>query len=146
MKTIYTLLFALLPFGLFAQEVYHIRFTDDDTQYSVAVIMNDDNTGLVRIKYLDSECNGDMIEMTATMNETITGYVINCANPVFAGTTRKAKSYRPDTFYLTNTDNDGWICKNIDSANTVSQCSFMEVTGITNQDIFLREFGLEFTK
>jgi len=146
MKNIYALLLFILPFALSAQEVYHIKFADQDADYNVAVIINADNTGLVRVKYIDSDCDGDLIEMTATITDTFSGFIINCANPIYAGTDKKAKRYNPDTFYLTMRENDGWICKNIDSNKTETQCSFMEVTGITNQDVFLREFGLEFSK
>lgn len=146
MKNIYALLLFLISFTMFSQEVYHIKFSDEDAMYSVAVILNDDDTGLVRVMYIDSDCDSEMIEMKASVTETITGYIITCADPVYAGTTKKAKNYNPDTFILTLKDDDGWVCKNVDSAKTESDCSFMEVTGITNQDIFLRDFGLEFTK
>ena len=146
MKNIYALLLFILPFALSAQEVYHIKFTDDNSIYNVAAVLNADNTGLVRVNYIYSDCDGETIEMSATITETFNGFIINCHNPVYAGTDKKAKRYNPDTFYITMRDNDGWVCKNIDSNKVETQCSFMEVTGITNQDIFLRDFGLEFAK
>jgi hypothetical protein len=146
MKNIYLLLLALLPFAATAQEVYHIKFSDSNALYSIAVIIHADDTGLVRVKYIDADCDVEMVEMEAHINTTMSGYAINCTNPVYAGTTKKAKNYNPDTFYITQTPNDGWVCKNIDSAKNVTNCSIMEVTGTTNQDIFLQEFDWEFTK
>lgn len=146
MKKLYLMLLFLLPFLSNAQEVYHIKFADDESVYNVAILAWEDNTGLVRVRYIDSECNSELIEMKATITETTTGYTITCSDPVYAGTDRKAKRYNPDNFILTFKDNDGWICVNNDSANTQTPCSFMEVTGITNQDIFLKEFDWEFEK
>lgn len=140
------LLLLLLPFLSAAQEVYHIKFSDSENLYNVAILVWEDNTGMARVKYIDSDCNTELIEMKASLIETTTGYVITCSDPIYAGTTRKAKSYNPDKFILIFQDNDGWICVNKDSANTETQCVFMEVTGLTNQDLFLKEFDWEFEK
>ncbi len=146
MKKLYLTLLFLLPFLSFAQEVYHIKFNDSYNIYNVAVLAWDDNTGLVRVKFTDEDCNMQLIEMKASITETTTGYTINCSEPVYAGTTKKARDYNPDNFVLTFKDGDGWICVNNDSAKSQTPCSFMEVTGLTNQDIFLKEFDWEFEK
>jgi hypothetical protein len=144
MKKIILLL--LIPFLSAAQEVYHIKFSDSESIYDVALLMWDDNNGLARVRYIDSDCDSETIEMKAVITETTTGYTISCSDPVYAGTTKKAKRYNPDNFILTYKEDDGWLCVNRDSANTETQCSFMEVTGVTNQDIFLRDFDWEFEK
>lgn len=145
MKKLLLLLF-LFPLLSAAQEVYHIKFSDEESIYDVAVLIWDDNTGLARVRYIDSNCDSEMIEMKALITETTTGYTISCSEPVYAGTTKKAKRYNPDNFILTFKEDDGWICVNRDSANTETQCIFMEVAGITNQDIFLKSFDWEFEK
>jgi hypothetical protein len=140
------LLLLLLPFISAAQEVYHIKFSDSDAIYNVAILVWEDNTGQARVKFTDTDCDMQLIEMKAQFTETTTGYVITCTDPVFAGTDKKARNYSPDKFILVFLENDGWICVNKDSANNELSCSFMEVTGITNQDVFLKEFDWEFEK
>ncbi|KOS06618.1 hypothetical protein AM493_11680 [Flavobacterium akiainvivens] len=140
------LLILLFPIMCAAQEVYHIKFADQESIYSVAVLAWEDNTAMVRVRYIDRDCSGELIEMKATIADTTTGFTISCSDPMYAGTTKKAKNYNPDNFILTFKDEDGWICVNRDSANTLTPCSFMEVTGLSNQDLFLQEFDWMFEK
>lgn len=138
-KILFTLLF-LMPFFARAQEVYHIKWiSSGDVLYSAAVILYDDDTGSIRVRY-DAGSGEKLVEMDAALEEGYLGFYINGSNPRNVLTTGPA-NYNADHFYVWADDEGEINCANSDDGDSESSCCIMEVEGDTNRNIFLKEFN-----
>lgn len=81
-----------------AQDVFEIKFTVKLTQYRVALVLFDDGTGKMRVRYYDGGTK--MIEQSARIEDTQDGMRVAGYNPVYPGTDTRYPSYIPDNFYI----------------------------------------------
>jgi hypothetical protein len=139
-KLLVTLLF-LVPFLSGAQEVYHIKWISNDVYYSMAVIVYDDSTGKMRVRY-DAGAGVKLVEMDVLIetDDYDEGFYIHGSNPKNALSAGPA-GYNADHFYVGVNDDYEIYCTNSDDGDSNSKCCIMEVTGSVNQNVFLKEFN-----
>jgi hypothetical protein len=132
------ILFLLLPLLGFSQKIYHIRFNSSGIQYSVAVVIFDDNTGKMRTRYDNGGTSDKLVQMTVLLKNKDNGFMLLGSDALDVYTSTKA-NYNPDNFYVSfNQDQEDIVCKNIDDMESESECCIMEVIGKKNQTVFLK--------
>lgn len=134
-----TLLSLILATAALAQDVYEIRFTAGVTQHRGALVLFDDGTGLVRIRYYNNGTK--MVEQKIRIQNTRNGLRLACYNPVYPGTTRRHPSYVADNFYLTQNEYGKTQLVNIDDQGVTANVVIRKLEGTTLTNRFLTDFN-----
>lgn len=140
MKKIYFLLLLCVPpISVKGQEIFEIKFTAGITQYRGALVLWENGTGKMRVRYY-ADGQKKIIEQEIRTENTQHGLRLTGYNAVYAGTNVKA-SYNPDNFYISQDENGNIICTNIDDGGVSASASIRIVTGYSAKQSFLRDFN-----
>ncbi|WP_108808054.1 hypothetical protein [Aquimarina spinulae] len=140
MKYIKILFLALLlPLTLQGQEVFEVKFTAGLTQYRCALVIFDNGTGKMRVRYYDKRTT--MIEQTMAIENTQYGIRLKGYNPVYAGTKIKHPSYNADNFYISMDEYGKYTIINVDDAGTRAKSYIKKIKGKYTINNFLRDFN-----
>lgn len=132
-----TMLF-ILPCLVNCQEVFELKFTAGITQYRAALVLFDDGTGAMRVKFYD---NGPrMVEQYVRLENTLSGLRITGYNPVYPGTSTRHPSYQADNFYISQDENGNLSLMNVDDGGVYARSYIRSISGYANKTKFLGEF------
>jgi hypothetical protein len=141
MKKLLLAILFMLPLLAAAQRVYHIKFISSNVHYSVAVVLYDDYSGKMRVRY-DAGEGIKLVEMDVLIenDDYNVGFYIDGSKPANVLSASPA-NYNADHFHVWAADDGEIHCTNEDDGSSESSCCIMEVMGSANQNIFLKEFN-----
>lgn len=120
--------------------VYEVRWKTGSTQYRSALLLKEDGTGIMRVKYFDGE-QVNIIEESFKSEGAKNGTRLKGYNPVYANTQTICANYSPDNFLMPE-DEDGnvtIIC--VDDSGQTSTCTVNAITGYSDEQTFLADFS-----
>ncbi len=127
-----------------AQKVFEVKFTAGVTQYRSALVLYDNGSGKMRVRFYD---NGrtKMVEQTMKIENTQYGMRLTGYNPVYPGTSTRYSSYQADNFYLSTDEYGNYSLTNIDDGGVVAKAFIKEIEGDYSIKNFLSDFDWELT-
>lgn len=128
-----------LPFTLQAQKVFEVKFTAGFTQYRCALVIFDNGTGKMRVRYYQDGTK--MVEQTMKIENTQYGIRLTGYNPVYPGTSRKHPSYNADNFYISVDEYGNYSIVNIDDGGVSAKASIRKIEGRYSKNSFLSDFN-----
>lgn len=124
--------------ALSAQDVFEIKFVVDFTQYRVALLLYENGTGKMRVRYYSDGTK--MVEQSVRVENTEEGIRIAGYNPVYPGTSIKFSKYIPDNFYLSIDEYGNYsITNKYDGGN--AKASIIKLKGRYEINRFLKDFN-----
>jgi predicted ribosome quality control (RQC) complex YloA/Tae2 family protein len=82
--------------------VYEIKFSADTIQYRAALVLFEDGSGAMRVRFQDEGTK--VVEQSVTVDSTTYGISIEGKNPVYPGTSIKFPSYDANDLYLSENE------------------------------------------
>lgn len=139
-KTIILVFFIAL--SGYAQDIFEVKFTVGITKYRCALVLNDDGSGKMRVRYYS---NGEtkMVEQSMRTEETKYGRRLAGYNPVYPGTSNTYSGYSPDNIYIAVDENGNYEAKNIDDRGVEAIVDIRSIEGSTAINSFLDDFNWE---
>jgi hypothetical protein len=119
-------------------DVFEVKWTQGVTQYSAALILRQDTTGIMRVKYFGNG-HTNLIEETMELAHTDHGDCLKGYNPTFIIGTSTSK-YFPDNLFVFQDENGNTIFKNVDDAGGTYACTVNTSTDYSEKKNFLADF------
>lgn len=139
MRLIMTIILGgLISFSIEAQDVYKITFTAGVTQYRAALIIFEDGSGKMRVRFYSDGTK--MVEQTMKVENTEYGLRLTGYNPVYPGTTTSHPTYNADNFYISIDENGNYSITNIDDAGVSAKTYIEQIEGTYSIKNFLEDF------
>ncbi len=130
--------FPLCGTGQSVQDVFEIKFSDNSTQYRAALVLFEDGSGAMRVKFQDEGTK--VVEQSISTDSTRTEVEISGSNPVYPGTSIEFPSYKPNTFSLSKDENGDY--STITSSNSeTSDATIQKIEGEREIEYFLFFFN-----
>lgn len=124
-----------------AQTVYEVRFKAGVTLHRGALVLYDDGTGKMRVRYYDQNRQKTvMVEQLMRVENTDDGYRITGYNPVYASTGYRHPSYVADNFYLSQDEYGTVSVTNIDDQGVSARSTVKVIEGAYQVSSFLSDF------
>ncbi|GAB3962824.1 hypothetical protein GCM10028805_64710 [Spirosoma harenae] len=144
MKTL-RLLAAILLFPLVSlgQTIYEVKFIAGSTQYRGALVMGDNGTGKMRVRFYKQGVGPVMIEQYMRMENTRYGNRLTGYNPVYPGTTVRYPTYNADNFYISQDEYGNLTMTNIDDRGVTANASIRVFQTTYDKQRFLSDFNWE---
>lgn len=117
----------LSPLLVSAQTVYEIKFISGVTQHRGALVLYNNGTGKMRVRYYSQQEGPAMIEQEIRLENTNFGYRLTGYNPVYPGTTRRKATYNADNFYISRDESGKSSIVNIDDKGSTAQATIREI-------------------
>lgn len=143
MKLLTTLfLITLISFSVRAQQVFEIKFTAGVTQYRCALVIFDNGSGKMRVRFY-GDGKTKMVEQAMRIEDTQYGLRLTGYNPVYPGTSTRYPSYNADNFYISMDEYGNYSVTNVDDAGVSARSSIRKVEGQYTINGFLDDFNWE---
>lgn len=120
------------------QDVFEVNFIVDFTQYRAALVLFDNGTGKMRVRYYDESTK--MVEQSVRIENTSIGFRIAGYNPVYPGTRTKHPAYIPDNFYISIAEYGNLSITNIYSGGR-AKAQIRKIEGVYTINEFLSDFN-----
>jgi hypothetical protein len=129
----------LLPCFVTAQTVFEVRWTTANVPYRAALILWENNSGKMRVKY-SRNSETIVVEESVRGNYTEDGVGIYGRDAVYPGSATEFPNYAPDNFFISKDAHGNLSILNIDDGLRFSDCSMQEVKGTDEVQLFLSDF------
>ena len=144
MKTLHLLAAIILfPLAALGQTIYEVKFIAGSTQYRAALVLNDNGTGKMRVRFYKQGEGTVMVEQYMRMENTRYGIRLTGYNPIYPGTTVRYPTYNADNFYISQDEYGNLTLTNVDDRGVTANASIRVIQSTYDKQQFLSAFSWE---